>query len=128
MGLEEKRVIKKLQEEVLPRYHDELAALAGREIPVTVAWESFSEDLRAMKFFENQGLKYMVSAVKAVCKDDIGREAVNKGLKEIKFVNLDDPAGCGVTFAGGVVLVKGSWAKAGYPQEGDIRKAIENGL
>lgn len=132
MGLKEKRMIQQQKDEVLPSISNELKEISGAEIEWDVDWDSFSKSLEALYNIENQGLRRILDAFRDVCKDDIGKEAVQEGVKKIVVRNFDDASEVKNTFdAGtGVLTVYGAWAASweGYPQASEIRDILEEGL
>ncbi len=132
MGLKEKRMIHQQKEEILPSISNELKEISGADIEWVVDWDSFSKSFEALNNIENQGLRRILDAFRDVCKDDIGKEAVQEGVKQIMVKNFEDVSEVKNTFdsGAGVLTVHGAWAASweGYPQASEIRDILEEGL
>ena len=110
MGLAERRKIKELQDNVLPGRVKEIEEICGAPIPYDVDWESFSDDLEGLNFMDNVSCHRLNMALRAICLDDMGKEAVREGLKLVKLGNVKDKAGMKMTFAGGVLEMHCAYA------------------
>lgn len=128
MGLEEKRWLKTHQTETLPKYQAELKELSGCDITYEVDWDSFASDLEAMQNLEYQGFGRFHDAMRSICRDEVGKEAVREGIKKVKVKNVDDPAKKKVTLSGGVVEYFAAWGKSGYFTDSEIISVLEKGL
>lgn len=86
MGVNERRKIKELQDTTFPERTAELAEICGGgSITYEVDWESFADDMEALNFFDNLSCNYISMALRVICIDDLGKEAVREGLKLIKL-------------------------------------------
>jgi len=130
MGLQEKRRIKMLQDEVLPRKKEEVKELCGADIEWEIDWESLSDDMPALDNFESQGIQKVIEVLYDCCCDDIGKEAVAAGLKKIILKNHKDPAMKKNVFKDGVLEVHAAWGASwdGYPENYEIKQVLEGGL
>lgn len=88
MGLNERRKIKELQETVLPGRVLEIEEICGRAIPYEVDWDSFADDLEGLNFLDNLSCHRLNMALRVICSDDLGREAVQEGLTSIHLRNV----------------------------------------
>jgi hypothetical protein len=102
VGLNERRKIKELQDETLPGRVKEIEEICGKAIPYEVDWASF-EDLESLNFMDNISCHRLNMALRMICQDDMGKEAVRDGLKAVKLVNVKDKSGVKMTFADGVL-------------------------
>jgi len=50
-----------------------------------VDWDSFSDDLEGLNFLDNLSCHRTNMALRVICSDDLGKEAVQEGLKQIKL-------------------------------------------
>lgn len=91
MGLEERRKIKELQDEVLPGRVGEIEEICGAAIPYDVDWTSFDGDLQALNFVDNISCHRLNMALRVICSDDLGKEAVRDTLKGIRLRNVKSP-------------------------------------
>lgn len=88
MGLAEKRKIKELQETTLPEREAEIAEICGVAIPYEVDWDSFADDLQGLTFLDNLSCHRLNMALRVICTDDLGREAVAETVRVIRLKNV----------------------------------------
>ena len=86
MGLAERRKIKELEEEILPGRVKEIEEICGAPIPYEVDWESF-DDFQALNVLDNLSCHRLNMALRMICQDDMGKEALQEGLKKIIIQN-----------------------------------------
>jgi hypothetical protein len=69
-------------------------------------------------------------ALRTICMDDLGKEAVRDGLKTIRLKNVQNKEEKSLTFKDGVLEMHYTYAQRtdGLFSDGDIRKALEAGL
>jgi hypothetical protein len=105
MGLTEKRIIKRLKEEVIPQREAELAELTGSPLRYDVQWDRFLDKAPALEGLEAWGFAVVSDAFRLICRDEIGKEAVAEKIKTIQVVewNASWPTG-GVDGAGTMSL------------------------
>jgi hypothetical protein len=132
MGLEEKRLLKQVLEEQLPQTKAEIKEICGAEIPVEIEQDSFMNDQYAKAAFDYLklfGMDVVVEALKLVCKDDMGKEAVKEGLKKIVFKQLPNEKQNDLRayMKDGVVTIEAHWGAGGVTSS-QIQGAIEGGL
>ena len=87
MGLPERRKIKELQDITLPERSREIAEICGRAVPYEVDWASLENDAQALNFLDNLSCHRLNMALRVICQDEMGKEAVRDGLKLIKLKN-----------------------------------------
>ncbi len=126
MGLNERRKIKELQETTLPGRVQEIQEICGKAIPYEVDWESFADDAEALNFLDNLSCHRLNMALRTICIDEMGKEAVREGLRLIKLKNLKDRAAMSITFDGGVLEMHCAYALRtdGMYSDGDIRELL----
>ena len=110
MGLNERRKIKELQDTVFPARVKEIEEICGKAIPYEVDWESMADDMEALNFIDNLSCHRLNMALRTICSDDVGKEAVRDGLKLIKLKNVKDKASMAMTFDGGVLEMHCAYA------------------
>ena len=103
MGLNERRKIKELQEITFPGRVKEIEEICGKAIPYEVDWDSLADDAEALNFIDNISCHRLNMALRTICIDDMGKEAVRDGLKMIKLKNVKDKSAMQMTFEGGVL-------------------------
>ena len=110
MGLNERRKIKDLQDVTFPGRVKEIEEICGKAIPYEVDWESLADDAEALNFIDNISCHRLNMALRVICQDDMGKEAVRDGLKLIKLKNVKDKAAMKMTFDGGVLEMHCAYA------------------
>jgi hypothetical protein len=69
-------------------------------------------------------------ALRMICQDDMGKQAVRDGLKVVKLKNVKDQSGRKIAFGGGVLEMHVPYAMgaSGMFSDGEIRQLLEKGL
>jgi hypothetical protein len=126
MGLNERRKIKELQEVTLPGRVQEIQEICGKAIPYEVDWESLADDAEGLNFLDNLSCHRLNMALRAICVDEMGREAVREGLKVIKLKNAKDKSAMRITFEDGVLEMNCAYALRtdGMFNDGEIRDLL----
>jgi len=110
MGLNERRKIKELQETTFPERVKEIAEICGEPIPYEVDWDSLKDDMEALNFIDNLSCHRLNMALRVICQDDLGKDAVREGLKRIKLKNVKSKADMNMKFSGGVLEMHCAYA------------------
>lgn len=90
MGLQERRAQKEFVDNVFPGLKAEMEKAAGFSLEVTVDWDSITEDNYAHMYREAWPKVYFeptIEAFKAICIDDMGKEALKSKLKKVVIHN-----------------------------------------
>ena len=129
MGLNERRKVKELQDITFPGRVKEIAEICGAPIPYEVDWESISDDAGALNFIDNISCHRLNMALRTICQDEMGKEAVRDGLKLVKLKNVKN-APSTVTFQNGTLEMHCDYAVGGGAiiSDNEIRRVLENGL
>ena len=98
MGLNERRKIKELQETTLPERVKEIEEICGKAIPYEVNWDSLADDLEGLNFLDNLSCHRLNMALRTICMDDMGKEAVRDALTLVKLSNVKDKAQMKISF------------------------------
>ena len=130
MGLEERRRIKELQEATLPGRVREIEEICGKAIPYEVDWETLAGDAEALNFLDNLSCHRLNMALRTICIDDMGKEAVRDGLRLVRLSNSGDKAGMHMTFKDGVLDMRCAYALRtdGMYSDSEIRDLLLKGL
>jgi len=130
MGLNERRKIKELQDETFPGRVKEIEEICGKAIPYDVDWESLADDAAGLNFIDNLSCHRLNMALRVICHDEMGKEAVRDGLKSIKLGNVQDVSDMSMTFDDGVLDMKCAYAQgtSGMHRDDDIRALLESKL
>jgi hypothetical protein len=130
MGLPERRKVKELQDATLPERSREIAEICGKAVPYEVDWASIENDAQALNFIDNLSCHRLNMALRMICQDEMGKEAVREGLKLVRLKNVADPSQRHLAFAGGVLEMHCAYAQgtAGMHADGAIRELLLAGL
>ena len=110
MGLNERRKIKDLQDVTLPGRVKEIEEICGKAIPYEVDWVSMAEDMEALNFIDNISCHRLNMALRVICQDDMGKEAVREGLKLVKLKNVKDKPSMKLSFENGTLEMHCAYA------------------
>lgn len=130
MGLAERRMIQELKETTLPGREKEIEEICGKAIPYDVDWASLNEDAEALRFVDNVSCHRLNMALRVICADAMGREAVATGLRRVRLVNVKDAASMALSFADGTLEMRCAYALGaqGMHSDGAIRQVLEKSL
>jgi len=130
MGLNERRKVKELQDTILPGRVREIEEICGKPIAYEVDWPSIAEDAEALNFMDNLSCHRLNMALRVICSDDMGKEAVRDGLKLIRLKNVKDKASMKLGFAAGILDMHCAYALRtdGMFSDGEIRELLLKGL
>jgi hypothetical protein len=110
MGLNERRKIKELQDVTFPGRVKEIEEISGKAIPYEVDWDSLADDAEGLNFIDNLSCHRLNMALRVICQDEMGKEAVREGLKTIKLKNVKDKAAMKISFDGGILEMHCAYA------------------
>ena len=126
MGLAERRKIKELQDTTFPERTKEIEEICGKAIPYEVDWESLSDDAEGLNFIDNISCHRLNMALRTICIDDMGKEAVREGLRLIKLKNVKNKSDMSINFDGGVLEMHCAYAlrTEGMYSDAEIRELL----
>src|SRR5580658_9434481 len=101
MGLEERRMIKELQEVTLPGRVKEIEEICGAPIPYDVDWTSLADDKAGLNFLDNISCHRLNMALRVICSDDMGKEAVRDAVQKVRLRNVASADDKSLSFADG---------------------------
>ena len=110
MGLLERRKIQELQDVILPQRSQEIADICGTAVPYDVDWDSLAHDAQALNFVDNIACHRLNMALRTICVDAMGRDAVAAGLRRVHLRNVPSPEQRHITFSGGVLEMHTAFA------------------
>lgn len=130
MGLMERRLMQELKEQTLPAREQEIVEICGTRIPYEVDWASLENDAEALRFVDNVSCHRLNMALRVICMDALGREAVASSMKRVKLVNVADPTQMAMSFADGTLELKSAYRHGalGMHSDGAIRQLLERSL
>ena len=130
MGLNERRKIKELQETTLPDRVREIEEICGKAIPYEVDWESLADDAEGLNFLDNLSCHRLNMALRSICIDDMGKEAVREGLRLVRLKNVKEKTAMQIMFKEGVLEMHCAYAlrTEGMFSDGEIRELLLKGL
>src|SRR5262245_36133449 len=103
MGLTERRKIKELQEVTLPDRVREIEEICGKAIPYEVDWDSLADDAEGLNFLDNLSCHRLNMALRTICIDEMGKDAVRQSIRLIRLKNVRDKAAMQMSFKDGVL-------------------------
>ena len=126
MGLIEKRLVKQGQDEWVPLAQTELRELTSGSQVFDVEWDTFT-DAVALNNVQYQGLRRINSALRLICSDELGKEAMNEKITTIRLRNVATIAARAISVKDGVLLVEAAWSKGsdGYFADIELKQVIE---
>jgi len=126
MGLNERRKIKELQDTVFPERVKEIEEICGKAIPYEVDWDSLADDMEGLNFIDNISCHRLNMALRVICLDDMGKEAVREGLHRIKLKNVKEKPAMHLAFDGGVLEMHCAYALRtdGMFSDNEIRELL----
>ena len=130
MGLNERRKIKELQETTFPERVKEIQEICGKPIPYDVDWDSLSDDAEALNFIDNLSCHRLNMALRVICQDEMGKEAVRDSLKSIKLKNVKAAGDMSIGFHDGVLEMHCAYALRtdGMYSDNEIRELLVKNL
>jgi hypothetical protein len=130
MGLNERRKVKELQDATFPGRVKEIQEICGKAIPYEVDWDSLADDAEALNFIDNISCHRLNMALRVICQDEMGKQAVRDGLRRVKLSNVKDKAAMKMSFEGGVLEMHCDYAKRtdGMFSDNEIRKLLTDKL
>lgn len=87
MGLAERRAIKNFQDTEFPKIKKQLDVVAGFDVNIDVSWDTLAEDDYGHLLAESLPKVYfkpLIEALREICVDELGKEALKGGLKGVK--------------------------------------------
>ena len=126
MGLNERRKIKELQDTTLPGRVKEIEEICGKSIPYEVDWDSLADDAEGLNFLDNISCHRLNMALRTICVDDMGKEAVRDALNLIKLKNVKDKSEMKINFDAGVLEMHCAYALRtdGMYSDNEIREVL----
>lgn len=88
MSLEERRAIKRFQDEVFAPHRAALLQLTGTAIDYDVEWDSLTGHPGALSMLEANQLPEVLATFRALCEDALGKEAVAAKVKRLRLRNF----------------------------------------
>lgn len=130
MGLNEKRKMKELQDVTIPERTKELTEITGATINYDIDWASLADDMEALNFIDNLSCHRTNMALRVICSDQLGKDAVKQGLKTIRLKNVKDKKDMKISFAGGVLEMHLAYALRtdGMFSDNEIKDVLAKGL
>jgi len=130
MGLNERRKMQELQDVTFPGRVKEIEEICGTAIPYQVDWDSLANDSEGLKYIDNVSCHRLNMALRVICQDDMGKNAVRDGLKQVRLKSVKDKAAMKILFQDGVLEMHCAYAlgAGGMFSDTDIRQVLERCL
>src|SRR5579863_6225364 len=126
MGLEERRMIKELQDVTLPGRIKEIEEICGAAIPYDVDWTSLADDKAGLNFLDNLSCHRLNMALRVICSDELGKEAVREAVHKIRLRNVETADEKSLSFAKGAFEMACAYALGldGAFSDNEIRELL----
>lgn len=126
MGLNERRKMKELQDTTFPERVKEIEEICGKPIPYEVDWDTLADDAQALNFIDNLSCHRINMALRTICIDQMGKEAVRDGIKLIKLKNVKYKGAMAISFEKGVLEMHCAYAMGtdGMYSDREIRELL----
>src|SRR5215467_8358176 len=111
MGLNERRKVNELKETTFPGRVKEIEEICGAPIPYEVDWDSLADDAAGLNFLDNLSCHRLNMALRTICGDDLGKEAIRDGLTLIRLRNVAEVGDRHIAFADGVLEMHCAYAQ-----------------
>jgi hypothetical protein len=130
MELHEMRKIQLLRDVTLPERVKEVAEICGAAIPYEVDWASFAGDIAGLTFLDYGSCHRLNVALRVICQDEFGREAVRDGLRLVKLKNVKSKDEMMMTFVAGILEMHCAYAlqTEGLFSDNDMRDLLLQSL
>jgi hypothetical protein len=94
-----------------------------------VDWDSF-DTYESLNFLDNISCHRLNMALRVICQDKMGKEAVREGLKSVKLKNVKTPEEMSLAFANGVLEMHCAYAPgaSGMHSDNVIRELLIKNL
>lgn len=117
MGLAERRRIAEIREKHGPRFQGELNEAIGFELPFEIEIASFPENKTVLdcydSYYESYGPGLVIQVFKDICRDAMGKEAVQGAIKKIIFRNTakdpENPGDKSFSLIDGLLTIESSF-------------------
>lgn len=110
MGLAEKRASQEFQDGFFSTWNNSIQSIVGKDIAIEVKWDQLAEDGYSHLYAEAWPKVYfepIQNALKSICADKMGKDAINSSLKKIEIANekSNSVADYCATFENGTLII-----------------------
>lgn len=88
MSLEERRAIKRFQDEVFGPHRAAFQQLIGAPVDYDIEWDSLAGHPLALPMLESNQLPEVLATFRSLCDDVLGKEAVTAKVKRLRLRNV----------------------------------------
>jgi hypothetical protein len=129
MGLAERKLIQSVMDGDFKTFQSEINQVCGKDVKLSFDWSLLENHTNTKyiveeKIYRSNMLDRILTALKNIASDDMGKAALKEGLKEIHMI----PDGKAPTFEGGILTVRNGLAGEGAWDTEHIQKVIESKL
>ena len=135
MGLAERRILKSFQETTFPELTEQVNQAAGTKLDYSVNWNQLAEAGSSHLYEESWPQIYfdpLMKALKGITVDDMGKEAVQRGLEKVVIRNQEGcySADCWANFTEGVLTLDHQLANVSdvNARAAALQEVLEKGL
>jgi hypothetical protein len=110
MTLAERRIVKEFETSQFPALQARVEEAAGFPVPLEVKWDTLATPGESRLYAECWTLVYfepLIAGLATVCRDEMGREAIQSNLKKIVIQNLKGCTygNCWASFQDGILTL-----------------------
>jgi hypothetical protein len=131
MGLAEKRWAQDRKKNDEPQFVSQVQAITGTKASVDIDWDGFSGNLDDSQYIVDKqyGLENLLTALKEVCSDDLGKDAIKGSLKKV-VIKPAKSAAAKFAFEGGAIQWNAYFGSSseGYVYKDAMKKTLEAAL
>ena len=105
MGLQERRAVKDFQDNYYAGIKQDLDSAAGFDVNMDVKWDELQVEDYSHLYIDGFQKVYflpLIEAFKAICIDDLGKDALKAGLKQVVIRNSGTT---NIAFENGVITI-----------------------
>ena len=131
MGLNEKRWAQERKKNDEAAFVSQVKGITGTDAAVEIDWDGFSANMDDAQYIthDSYGLVNLLNALKEVCSDDLGKDAVKGSLKKV-VIKPAKSAAAKFAFENGVITWNAYFGSSseGYFYTDAIKKTLEASL
>lgn len=129
MGLAERKAANGIKEGEFKEFEAKAKQICGFAVKITMDWASLENNIYAPDIAERKGFTgyvgdFLLTALQTICADNMGKEAIKSGLKEIQIF----PFAGDLEFANNTLVVRNDLTGNGAYGADQIQSKLESGL
>ena len=121
MGLQERKALENFQKNQYTALKKQLDEIAGHELTIDIDWESIANEIGHEQYENDIPKLYflpLIEALKVICCDDLGKQALKETLQTIVICNHSETYGkSAISFTNRVLKIDHRWTNVEYVEE-----------